>query len=148
LLNGRGQVIGVNTAIIRGAQALCFAVASDIAKWVIPQLLRHGRVRRGLLGVGGSTQTLDRRVVRAYGLTQSTGVRIETIEPESAASRANLKAGDLILGLDGIDIASVDLLHQTLDESRIGKDCILKLLRGDRSPQPMYVTVRPVDKSE
>ena len=146
LLNARGQVIGVNTAIIRGAQALCFAVAIDIAKWVIPQLLRHGRVRRGYLGVGGSTQVLNRRVVLAYALTQGSGVRIENIEVESPAERAGLLTGDVIIGLDGADIDSVDTLHQTLDAARINKDCMLKLLRGVRSPQPFYLTVRPVDR--
>ena len=65
LLNSRGEVIGVNTAIIRGAQSICFAVAIDIASWVIPQLLQHGRVRRAHLGVGGSTVPLHRRVVLA-----------------------------------------------------------------------------------
>jgi S1-C subfamily serine protease len=66
LLNSRGEVIGVNTAIIRGAQSISFAVAIDIAAWVIPQLLQHGRVRRGYLGVGGTTTTLDRRIALAF----------------------------------------------------------------------------------
>ena len=76
LLNSRGEVIGVNTAIIRGAQSISFAVAIDIAAWVIPQLLQHGRVRRGYLGVGGSTIALDRRIVLAFGLKQSHAVRV------------------------------------------------------------------------
>src|SRR6201996_450488 len=70
LLASSGEVIGINTAIIRGAQAICFAVAADIAHWVIPQLLQHGRVRRGYLGVAGQTQELHRRVVLAYELPQ------------------------------------------------------------------------------
>ena len=146
LLNARGEVIGVNTAIIRGAQALCFAVAVDVATWVIPQLLRHGRVRRGYLGVGGSTMTLDRRVVLAYALPQSTAVRIESVEPGSPASGAGLQRGDVLVGIDGLTIHSMDALHQALDESRIRKDCVLKVLRGARSPQPFYVTVRPSDR--
>ena len=72
LLNSRGEVIGINTAIIRGAQAICFAVAIDIAAWVIPQLLQHGRVRRGYLGVGGQTTALHRRVVLHHGLGQAS----------------------------------------------------------------------------
>ena len=147
LLNARGEVVGVNTAIIRGAQALCFAVAVDVATWVIPQLLRNGSVRRGYLGVGGSTMTLDRRVVLAYGLAQSTGVRIESLEPGSPASGAGLQKGDVLVGIDGLTIDSMDALHQALDESRIHKDCVLKVLRGVRSPQPFYVTVRPSDRA-
>ncbi len=148
LLNARGEVIGVNTAIIRGAQSLCFAVAVDVATWVIPQLLRHGRVRRGYLGVGGSTMTLDRRVVLAYGLPQTTAVRIESVEPGSPASGAGLQRGDVLVGIDGLTIDSMDALHQALDESRIRKDCMVKLLRGARSPQPLYVSVRPGDRAQ
>ena len=148
LLNGRGEAIGVNTAIIRGAQALCFAVAIDVAKWVIPQLLRHGRVRRGFLGVGGSSFALDRRVVLAHELQQASGVRVESIEPDSPAARAGLHRGDVILGIDGQAIKSVDALHQALDETRVQKDCMLKLLRGARSPQVMYLTVRPADRNQ
>ena len=85
LLNSRGEVIGINTAIIRGAQSICFAVAVDIASWVIPQLLQHGRVRRAHLGVGGSTAPLHRRVVLAYGLAQSSGVRVSHIDKGSPA---------------------------------------------------------------
>ncbi|AEG93423.1 Candidate Protease degQ precursor [Ramlibacter tataouinensis TTB310] len=76
LLNSRAEVIGVNTAIIAGAQAICFAVAIDTAAWVIPQLMRHGRVRRGYLGVAGSTTALDRRIVVALGLQQQHAVRV------------------------------------------------------------------------
>jgi len=147
LLNARGEVIGVNTAIIRGANSICFAVAIDIATWIIPQLLQHGRVRRGHLGVGGSTVPLHRRVVLAHGLNQHSGVRVLQVEKESAADRAGLREGDVIVGLDGVDIDSVDRLHQTLDASRIQRDCAVKILRGTQSPQPMYFNLRPVERS-
>jgi S1-C subfamily serine protease len=146
LLNARGEVIGVNTAIIRGANSICFAVAIDIATWVIPQLLQHGRVRRGHLGLGGSTVPLHRRVVLAHGLTQGSGVRVLQVEKASAADRAGVREGDVIIGLDGVAIDSVDTLHQTLDASRIQRDCTLKLLRGTLSPQPLYFTVRPSER--
>jgi S1-C subfamily serine protease len=146
LLNARAEVIGVNTAIIRGAQSICFAVAIDIASWVIPQLLQHGRVKRAHLGVGGSTVPLHRRVVLAYGLTQVSGVRVLNIEKGSPADSAGLREGDVIVGLDGVDIPTVDRLHQTLDASRIQRDCVLKLLRGSLSPQPMYFSVRPGER--
>ncbi|CAN5372141.1 trypsin-like peptidase domain-containing protein [soil metagenome] len=147
LLNARGEVIGVNTAIIRGAQSICFAVAIDTATWVIPQLLQHGRVRRGHLGVGGSTAPLHRRVVLAYGLTQENGVRVLQVEKGSPADAAGVREGDVIVGLDGVDIDSVDRLHQTLDATRIHRDCVVKLLRGTVSPQPMYFTVRPAERA-
>ena len=147
LLNARGEVIGVNTAIIRGAQALCFAVAIDTAGWVIPQLLQHGRVRRAHLGVGGTTVPLHRRVVLAYGLKQDHGVRVLNVEPGSPADRAGLHVGDVIVGLDGLDIDSVDRLHQALDASRIQRDGMVKLLRGTVSPQPIYLSVRPIERT-
>ena len=147
LLNARGEVIGVNTAIIRGANSICFAVAIDIATWVIPQLLQHGRVKRAHLGVGGSTVPLHRRVVLAYALAQDQGVRVLNIEKGSAADRAGLREGDVLIGLDGVDIDSVDKLHQTLDGARIQRDCTVKLLRGTLSPQPLYLQVRPTERA-
>ena len=145
LLDSNGDVIGVNTAIIRGAQAICFAVAVDIAHWVIPQLLQHGRVRRGYLGVAGQTQELHRRVVLTYELPNSSGVRVMSVEAGSPAARVGVQEGDVIVGLDGVPIASVDALHQTLDASRVNRDCVLKLIRGVRTPAPLYLTVRPAE---
>jgi S1-C subfamily serine protease len=147
LLNARGEVIGVNTAIIRGAQAICFAVAIDIASWVIPELLQHGHVKRAHLGVGGSTVPLHRRVVLAHGLGQDHGVRVSNVEKGSPAPSAGLREGDVIVGLDGVNIDSVDRLHQTLDASRIQRDCAIKLLRGTLSPQPVYLVVRPSERA-
>ena len=147
LLDSRGEVIGINTAIIRGAQAICFAVAVDIAHWVIPQLLQHGRVRRGYLGVAGQTQELHRRVVLAYELPQSTGVRVMSVEPHSPAAQVGVREGDVIVGLDGLAIASVDALHQALDASRVNRDCVIKLIRGVRTPAPVYLTARPAERS-
>ena len=143
LLNSRGEVIGINTAIIRGAQSISFAVAVDIAAWVIPQLLQHGRVRRGYLGVGGATTALDRRIVLGFGLAQDRAVRVSTVEPNSPAARAGLREGDLIVGLDGVTIDSIDRLHQALDASRVQRDCVLKVLRGSSGGQPLYLGVRP-----
>ena len=145
LLDSSGAVIGINTAIIRGAQSICFAVAVDIASWVIPQLLQHGRVRRGFLGVAGATQTLDRRVVLAFELPQSAGVRVSSVEPGSPAAVAGVRSHDVIVGLDGVTIDSVDRLHQALDASRVNRDCAIKLIRGAMSPVPVYLTVRPTE---
>ena len=147
LLNSRGEVIGVNTAIIPQAQAICFAVAVDIAAMVIPQLLRHGRVRRGWLGVGGSTMALDRRIIVPLGLQQSHAVRILSVEPDSPAERAGLHPGDILLGMDGQDIASVDALYQALHPDRVGRDCMLKILRPGGSA-PFTCRLRPVETAE
>ena len=148
LLDSRGQVIGVNTALIRGAQAICFAVAVDIAKWVLPQLLQHGRVRRGYLGVGGATAPIGRRVLLAFGLEQKSAVRLQSVERGSPAALAGLKEGDVLLGFDGVDIDSVDRLHQTLDESRLNRACQVRILRGVAAPQMLYLTVTPAQRAQ
>jgi S1-C subfamily serine protease len=147
LLNSRGEVIGVNTAIIRGAQSLSFAVASDIAAWVLPQLLRHGAVRRAYLGVGGSTTTLPRRVVSELQLEGSGAVRVETVERGSPAALGGLREGDVIVGFDGEAVPTVDRLHQLLDADRIGREAVLKLLRGTMPPQVTYVRVLPIERA-
>jgi S1-C subfamily serine protease len=147
LLNSRGEVVGVNTALIRGAQAICFAVAIDIATWVIPQLLKHGRVRRGFLGVGGTTMQLDRRVILAYGLEQDTGVRVLSVDTGSPAAAAGILPGDVVLGINGATVTSPDALHQALDADSIARDSVVKLLRGARTPKPYYVTVRPQERA-
>ena len=146
LLNSRGEVVGVNTAIIRGAQAICFAVAIDTAAWVIPQLLRHGRVRRGWIGLAGQTVPVDRRVVMHHGLAERHGVRVLAVDPGSPAERGGLREGDVVLGLDGVPLAAVDALHQSLDATRIQRDCAVKLLRGQASPQVMFLTLRPAER--
>jgi S1-C subfamily serine protease len=143
LLNSRGEVIGVNTAVIRGAQSISFAVAIDTAGWVIPQLLQHGRVRRAYLGVAGTTTQLDRRVMLAFGLTQETAVRVASVAPHSPADSAGMREGDLILGIDGVVVDSVDRLHQALDASRLHRDCMLRILRRNGAGSPTYLTVRP-----
>jgi S1-C subfamily serine protease len=147
LLNSRGEAIGVNTAIIPGAQAICFAVAIDIAAWVIPQLMQHGRVRRGYLGVGGSTASIVRRVALAFELAQSNAVRVQSVDRESPAAKAGLRTDDLIVGVDGVMIDSVDKLHQVLDVNRIQRDCLFKIIRGAMKPEVMYLTVRPTERA-
>jgi S1-C subfamily serine protease len=148
LVGSRGDVIGVNTAIIRGAQALSFAVAVEVARWVVPQLLRHGKVRRAHLGVAGSTVEIDRRVMHAWRLEQTHGVRVIGVDADSPAGNAGLKRGDIIVGLDGVTIDSVDALHQALDAARVRRDCAVKLLRGTRSPELIYLVAQPIERAE
>jgi S1-C subfamily serine protease len=129
LVDSRGEVIGVNTAIIPYAQGICFATAIDTAKWVVEQLLRFGRVRRGYIGVAGATIPIPRRAVRFHGLGTGAGVRVESLEPGGAAERAGIEAGDVIIGYDGEEVAGVDQLHRLLSQERIGKATQVTLLR-------------------
>ncbi|HEX4510288.1 MAG TPA: PDZ domain-containing protein, partial [Burkholderiaceae bacterium] len=93
----------------------------------------------------GQTQALHRRVVLTYELPEASGVRVMSVEPGSPAARVGVQEGDVIVGLDGVPIASVDALHQTLDASRVNRDCVLKVIRGVRTPAPLYLTVRPAE---
>lgn len=130
LVDSRGRVIGVNTAIIRMAQGISFSVPIDTAKWVIPQLLRHGRVRRGLLAIGGQQRPLDRRLTRALQLNQSHAVEVISVEPGGPGARAGLREGDLILSINERIVMSVDDLHRFLAEWPIGNRATLAVLRG------------------
>jgi S1-C subfamily serine protease len=132
LVNARGEVIGVNTAIIPGAQGICFATASDSAQWVLGQLLAHGRVKRGWLGVAGANAPLARRIARHHGIENASGVRVRSIERGSPASVAGIESGDLIVSFDGQIITGVDRLQQTLNAERIGRNCEVVVLRHTR----------------
>jgi len=132
LVSARGEVIGVNTAIIPGAQGICFAVASDTAQWVLGQLLAHGRVRRGWLGVAGMNAPLARRIARHHGIDNASGVRVRTVEAGSPASVAGIEAGDLIVSYDGELISGIDKLQQALNVQRVGRACEVVVLRHTR----------------
>ena len=132
LVSARGEIIGVNTAIIPGAQGICFAVASDTAQWVLQQLLAHGRVRRGWLGVAGMNSPLARRIARHHGLENASGVRVRSVEKDSPASAAGLESGDLIVSYDGLTIGGIDSLQKTLNQQRVGRECELVLIRHTR----------------
>ncbi|HZD19520.1 MAG TPA: PDZ domain-containing protein, partial [Burkholderiales bacterium] len=126
----RGEVIGVNTAIIPGAQSICFAVAVDIAGWVIPQLLRHGRVRRGYLGIAGATVPLARRLARHFELANERAVRVESVEAGGPAAAAGAAPGDLIVRFGGEAVNGIDDVHRLLTGARIGAPAALTVLRG------------------
>jgi S1-C subfamily serine protease len=142
LLDSRGRVIGVNTAIIPGAQAICFAVAVNSAQWVVSQLFAHGRVRRAYIGLAGSTVPIPRRVARFLEVEQDSAVRVQEVQPHSPAALGGLKADDLIVGIDGTPARTVDDLHRLLDESRIGKLAVVRVLRGT---QVLYLHVHPAE---
>jgi S1-C subfamily serine protease len=130
LLDTHGAVIGVNTAIIRPAQGICFAIASNIARWVAGWLIKDGRVRRSFIGVGGQNVPLLRKLVRAYRLTGDSGVLVATVEPGSPAAQGGLRAGDIIVAFAGADTPRIDTLHQLLTADRIGRAVDLQVLRG------------------
>ncbi len=129
LLDSRGRVIGVNTAIIAGANATGFAVPINTAKRVIPDLMREGRVVRGYLGLAGQTVPFPKAAAGRYGLSIPAGVQIVQIVPEGPAQKAGLRAGDVILSVDGRDAPSVDAIHRILDGNSIGREAALRVLR-------------------
>jgi S1-C subfamily serine protease len=130
LVDSRGHIIGINVAIIHMAQGLSFAIPANTARWVVSQILRHGRVKRGYLGIAGRQAPLDKRIARFYGLSNATAVHIEHIEKSSPAERAGLREYDLIVSAEGQAINSVDDLHQFLSQRPLGKPFELKLVRG------------------
>lgn len=122
LVSASGEVVGVNTAVIRGAQGIAFAVASNTANFVVSELLRFGHVRRAFIGIVVDTTALPRRVALKAGMLQETTVRIRRIDPGSPADRAGLKEGDFILAIDGNPVAGADDLIRLLDGTRIGQE--------------------------
>ena len=142
LVTARGEVIGVNTATILLAQGLCFAIAINTAKFVVGQLLRHGRVRRSYIGVGGQSVPVPRQLVRTHQLPVESGVLIISIEPDSPAQRAGLREGDVIVGLAGHSVAGIDSLHKLLTDQRVGvRSPLVVLRRGEK----LEVEITPVE---
>jgi len=129
LLDSRGEVVGINTAIIARAQGIGFAIPARTAQWVLSQILAHGRVRRGYLGIGGRDRPVERRLVRALDLQAERAVEVMSAEPDGPAYRAGVRVGDLILALNGNVVQFVDDLHRGLSESPFGQSVRLELLR-------------------
>jgi S1-C subfamily serine protease len=130
LVSSRGEVVGINTAVILGAQGICFAVAANTASFVLGELVRHGRVRRAFIGIAAQQTAIPPLRRRAAGLSQERAVMIGTVEPDSAAARAGLRPGDIILRLDDDRIAGADDLVRALTGDKIGRSVTLDILRG------------------
>jgi S1-C subfamily serine protease len=130
LVTARGEVVGVNSAVILPAQGLCFAIAINTAKLVAGQLIRHGRVRRSHLGIGGQSVPLPRRLVRAHHLPVESGVLVISLAEQGPAERAGVREGDVIVDYDGHPIAGIDELQRLLSEELVGERSRLTLLRG------------------
>jgi len=129
LVTSDGQVVGVNTATIMGAQGLCFAIGINTAKFVAGRLLQQGRIRRGYIGVEAQTTPLHRRLVRFYNLPREMGVVVISVAQGSPAKQAGLREGDVIVALDGKPVAGVDDLHRLLTDARVGVSSSLTVLR-------------------
>ncbi len=129
LVNSRGEVIGVNTAVILQAQGLCFAIPIHTAEYVASRLIRDGKIRRGHLGVGGQNIPLSRRTARVSGLAEALGVLVLTVEPGSPADLAGLRERDVIVEFAGAPVPGVDALHRLLTEAQIGVPSALTVLR-------------------
>ena len=142
LLDSAGKVVGINTAIIAMAQGIGFAVPADTAKWVVSQILTHGRVRRGVLGIAGRQRRLNRRAVRYHGLEQSEAVEILSVENAGPAGLAGLQVGDLIVAINTSKVQSVDDLHRFLSEWPVGQPVEIKILRGTSQKR---LTVVPIE---
>jgi S1-C subfamily serine protease len=129
LVTAQGRIIGINTAIIRPAQGLCFAIASNTAKFVVAELLRHGKVRRSYIGVGAQTVALPRRIARFHGLRADSAARIMSIAPGSPAARDGLQVGDTIVEFAGTPVTGIDALHRLMTADRAGTPTALTILR-------------------
>jgi len=128
-VDSHGEVIGVNTAIIAAAQGICFATAIDTTKIVVAQLLRHGRVRRGYIGVAGQNISLPRRLVRHFELPVESGVRVMSVEAGSPAHAAGVEEGDVIVQWDAVPVAGIDDLHRLLTEAYLGRSAEVTVIR-------------------
>jgi S1-C subfamily serine protease len=129
LVASSGEVVGVNTAVILGAQGICFAVASNTASFVLGELVRHGRVRRAHIGIAAQQASIARRLQLAAELEQSTAAMITAVEPGSPAAAAGLTSGDMIVALDGKAVTGSDDLIRILTGERIGRAVDIEVLR-------------------
>jgi S1-C subfamily serine protease len=132
LVSSHAEVIGINTAIINGAQGICFAVASNTAQFVLSEIIRHGYVRRAYIGVAGQTAPVPRRHAVVAGIENKMGALLAQIEPDGPAAKAGLLPGDVVIRLDGVEINGVDDLIRVLDRDRIGRRLAMDVLRLGR----------------
>jgi S1-C subfamily serine protease len=143
LVSSRGEVVGINTAIIVGAQGICFAIAANTAKFVLGELVRHGRVRRAYIGISAAKTALPRRLRHEAGVVQESAVVVAGVEPASPADRAGLVAGDMLLSLDGQAVTGADDLIRILTGEKIGGKVEIELLREHKRQQ---VSLEPQER--
>ena len=143
LVSSSAEVIGINTAIINGAQGICFAVASNTAQFVLSEIIRHGYVRRAYIGVSGQTAPIPRRHAVVAGVENKKGALLIQVEPDGPAAQAGLLPGDVVVKLDGVEINGVDDLIRVLDRDRIGKKLAMEVLRLGRL---RAIDIHPVER--
>lgn len=143
LVSSRGEVVGINTAVIMGAQGICFAVASNTARFVLAELIRHGRVRRAHIGVMAQTVPLPRRFALAGGVANVSGAMLTGVETDGPAAAADLAAEDIVVALDDHAITGVDDLVRLLDGERIGRSTTVAYFRNGRLHR---AEVRPTER--
>lgn len=147
LVSSRGEVVGINTAVIMGAQGICFAVASNTAQFVLSEIIRHGRVRRAFIGVGAETVPVPRRFAHAAAIDNTSGAMISALSPDGPAAESGLMRHDIVVRLDGETVGGIDDLIRLLDGERIGRAVEVYVLRlrklhtftlrpSERRPQP------------
>ncbi len=147
LVNTRGEVIGVNTAVILPAQGLCFAIAIDLVQFVAATLMREGRITRGWLGLGGQNVALRRHLVRRHALAHESGVLVLSVEKGSPAEAVGLREGDVVIGFGGHPVTGVDDLHKLLSGPRVGVAAPLVWLRdSQRIEQHITPTRSPASR--
>ena len=129
LVNARGEVVGINTAIIAGAQGICFSISSNTVEFVAARLIREGRIRRCFIGVAGQNVVLPRRVAHFHGLEQGSAVLVQSTGVDGPARKAGVLNGDLIIAADGVGVADIDDLHRLMTEERVGRAIPLVVLR-------------------
>ncbi|MCI0615289.1 trypsin-like peptidase domain-containing protein [bacterium] len=144
LVNSKGQVIGVNTAVILPAQGICFAIAINTAKFVAGQLIKDGRIRRSFIGVAGQDVPLHRQITRYHHLDQESGILVVSIEPNSPAQKAGLREGDVILSYESHSVEGIDQLHRLLTVEEVSKRATLSVLRGTEKIQ---LTIEPQERN-
>jgi S1-C subfamily serine protease len=143
LVSSSAEVIGINTAIISGAQGICFAVASNTAQFVLSEIIRHGYVRRAYIGVSGQTAPIPRRHAVLAGVENKMGALLAQIEPDSPAARAGLLPGDVVIKLDGVEVNGVDDLIRALDRDRIDRTLEMNVLRTGRL---RAIDIHPIER--
>jgi S1-C subfamily serine protease len=143
LVSSSAEVIGINTAIISGAQGICFAVASNTAQFVLSEIIRHGYVRRAYIGVSGQTAPIPRRHAVLAGVENKMGALLAQIEPDGPAARAGLLPGDVVIKLDGVDVNGVDDLIRALDRDRIDRTLEMDVLRMGRL---RAIDIHPIER--